>query len=98
MDIRDMLIDGIGQLNDWLNEAVKDLSAEQMNWLPVGVSTSAGASSNTGVGHATTNTTLPSAIRQSSAGRRALQQAVVGLVMVLRSSLCRLAVADCGVA
>lgn len=36
MDIRDILIDGVAQLNDWLADAVKDLSAEQVNWLPQG--------------------------------------------------------------
>lgn len=42
MDIRDVLIDGIGQLNDWLAEAIVDLSAEQLNWLPPGKAVSAG--------------------------------------------------------
>lgn len=42
MDVREILIDGIGQLNDWLREAVQPLSAEQLNWLPEGKTVSAG--------------------------------------------------------
>lgn len=34
MDIRDLLIDGTDQLNDWLDGALKDLTADQVNWLP----------------------------------------------------------------
>jgi hypothetical protein len=42
MDIRDMLVDGISQLNEWLDEALEPLTAEQLNWLPEGKTTSAG--------------------------------------------------------
>ena len=42
MDIRDILIDGIGQMNDWTDEAVRDLSAEQLNFLPPGKTVSIG--------------------------------------------------------
>lgn len=42
MDVRDILIDGIGQLNDWLDEAVVPLTTEQLNWLPEGKTVSAG--------------------------------------------------------
>ncbi|MBA4180379.1 MAG: hypothetical protein C0506_07315 [Anaerolinea sp.] len=42
MDIRELLLDGVGQLNDWLDNALKDVSAEQMNWLPEGKSVSIG--------------------------------------------------------
>ena len=44
MDIRDLLIDGIGQLNAWMDEALEPLSKEQLNWLPEGKATSAGFS------------------------------------------------------
>ena len=42
MDARDLLIDGIGQLNEWLDEALEPMTAEQLNWLPEGKTTSAG--------------------------------------------------------
>ena len=42
MDVRDILIDGIGQMNDWMDEAVRDLSAEQLNFLPPGKTVSIG--------------------------------------------------------
>ena len=42
MDIRDFLIDGIGQLNQWLDDSLKVVSPEQLNWLPEGQSPSIG--------------------------------------------------------
>ncbi|MEO9254272.1 MAG: hypothetical protein ABI305_01940, partial [Tepidiformaceae bacterium] len=42
MDIRDVLIDGIEQMNDWFDNETKDLTAEQLNWLPQGKTVSAG--------------------------------------------------------
>lgn len=42
MDYRDVLIDGIDQLNDWLDEALSPLTREQLNWLPAGKTVSAG--------------------------------------------------------
>jgi hypothetical protein len=42
MDYRDVLIDGIRQLNDWLDEALVPLTREQLNWLPEGKTVSAG--------------------------------------------------------
>lgn len=42
MDIRDVLIDGIDQLNDWLDNAIKDLEPGQVNFLPAGKTTSIG--------------------------------------------------------
>ncbi len=42
MDIRDVLIDGIGQLNDWMDDALKDINAEQVNWNPPGNAVSIG--------------------------------------------------------
>lgn len=42
MDIRDLLIDGIEQLTDWMDGALKDLSAEQVNWDPPGNAVSVG--------------------------------------------------------
>jgi len=42
MDVRDFLIDGIGQLNEWLDNSLKEVSAEQLNWLPQGQSVSIG--------------------------------------------------------
>ena len=42
MDARDLLIDGIGQLNEWLDEALEPMMADQLNWLPAGMTTSAG--------------------------------------------------------
>lgn len=42
MDIRDVLIDGISQLCDWFDDALKDLTPEQVNWLPDGKTVSIG--------------------------------------------------------
>lgn len=42
MDIRDLLIDGIEQLTDWMDGALKDLNAEQVNWNPPGNAVSVG--------------------------------------------------------
>jgi uncharacterized damage-inducible protein DinB len=42
VDIRDLLIDGIQQMNEWLGDAIKDLSEEQLNHLPAGKAVSAG--------------------------------------------------------
>ncbi|MEO6397228.1 MAG: DinB family protein [Tepidiformaceae bacterium] len=42
MDVRDFLTDGISQLNEWLENALKEVSPEQMNWLPEGQSVSIG--------------------------------------------------------
>lgn len=42
MDIRDILIDGTQQLADWFDEAIAPLTEEQLNWLPVGKTVSAG--------------------------------------------------------
>lgn len=42
MDIRDLLIDGIDQLNSWFDDALKDLTDEQANWLPEGKCVSIG--------------------------------------------------------
>ncbi|MBI5947430.1 MAG: DinB family protein [Chloroflexi bacterium] len=41
MDIRDVLIDGISQLNEWLDDNIKDLTPEQFNWRPDGKMVSA---------------------------------------------------------
>ncbi|WBL36715.1 DinB family protein [Tepidiforma flava] len=40
--IREMLIDGIEQLNDWFDDALKGLTDEQANWLPPGKTVSIG--------------------------------------------------------
>lgn len=42
MDVREILLDGIGQLNSWLDDALKGVTAEQLNWLPEGKSVSIG--------------------------------------------------------
>jgi len=42
MDVRDVLIDGIEQLNNWLDDGIKTLEPEQVNWLPAGKSVSIG--------------------------------------------------------
>ena len=42
MDGREVLIDGIEQLNEWLQDAIKDLSPAQLNWLPEGKTLSCG--------------------------------------------------------
>ncbi len=44
MDTRDLLIDGITQLSEWMDEALNGLTAEQLNWLPDGKTTSIGFS------------------------------------------------------
>ena len=44
MDIRDLLVDCIKQLGDWTEDALKELSAEQINFLPEGRTTSIGFS------------------------------------------------------
>lgn len=41
-EVRDVLIDGIEQMNEWLSSAVKDLTDEQVNYLPEGKTTSIG--------------------------------------------------------
>ncbi len=41
MDIRDLLIDGIDQLNSWMDDNIKDLTPEQFNWQPGGKMVSA---------------------------------------------------------
>ncbi|MDZ7729020.1 MAG: hypothetical protein U5Q44_12935 [Dehalococcoidia bacterium] len=42
MDIREMLIDGISQMNQWVDEALEPLTTEQINKLPEGKTTSIG--------------------------------------------------------
>jgi len=42
MDIRDVLIDGINQMNEWMAEAVSPLTTEQYNFLPAGKTVSIG--------------------------------------------------------
>lgn len=42
MDVRDVLIDGVDQLNNWLLGGIKSLTPEQVNWLPEGKSVSIG--------------------------------------------------------
>jgi hypothetical protein len=42
VDVRELLIDGIGQFNEWLHDAVHPLTVEQLNWLPEGKTLSAG--------------------------------------------------------
>lgn len=42
MDVRDVLIDGVDQLNNWVIGGIKSLTPEQVNWLPQGKSTSIG--------------------------------------------------------
>ena len=44
MDIRDLLVDGIAQLAEWSDDALKDLTPEQINFLPEGKTTSIGFS------------------------------------------------------
>lgn len=44
MDSRDLLVDGIQQLSEWLDDALAPLTAEQVNWLPDGKTTSIGFS------------------------------------------------------
>lgn len=42
MDVRELLIDGIEQMNQWLDEAIKDLDDGDVNYLPQGKTTSIG--------------------------------------------------------
>jgi len=42
MDVRDVLIDGVEQLNDWVHGGIESLSPDQVNWLPEGKSVSIG--------------------------------------------------------
>jgi hypothetical protein len=42
MEARDILIDGVDQMTDWLGNAIKDLTDEQVNFLPQGNTTSIG--------------------------------------------------------
>jgi hypothetical protein len=42
LDVRDILVDGIQQLSDWTDDSLKDLTTEQVNWLPQGNTLSAG--------------------------------------------------------
>lgn len=42
MDIREVLIDGIRQCADWMDEAIAPLTPEQLNWLPGGKTVSIG--------------------------------------------------------
>jgi hypothetical protein len=42
VDIRDVLIDGIAQMNEWMDGAIRDLSPEQVNYLPEGKTVSIG--------------------------------------------------------
>lgn len=41
-DIRELLIDGIDQLHDWMDGSIRDLTLEQLNWNPDGKTISAG--------------------------------------------------------
>lgn len=42
MDIRDVLVDGLTQLSEWMDDAIAPLSADQLNWLPDGKTVSIG--------------------------------------------------------
>jgi len=42
VDIRDLLIDGIKQMTDWMDDALAPMTTEQLNWLPEGKTVSAG--------------------------------------------------------
>jgi hypothetical protein len=42
MEARDILIDGVEQMTDWLGNAIKDLTQDQVNYLPDGKTTSIG--------------------------------------------------------
>lgn len=42
MDVREVLVDGIAQLAEWMDGAIEPLTTEQLNWLPEGKSVSAG--------------------------------------------------------
>lgn len=42
MDIRDVLVDGLTQLGEWMDEAVSPLTEDELNWLPDGKTVSIG--------------------------------------------------------
>ena len=42
MEARDLLVDGVDQMTDWLDGAIKGLTAEQVNFLPPGQTVSIG--------------------------------------------------------
>lgn len=42
MDIRDVLIDGVSQMNEWTDSALEGLTPDQVNWLPPGKTLSIG--------------------------------------------------------
>lgn len=42
MDIRDVLVDGLDQVTEWTHDALKDLTPDQVNFLPAGSTTSIG--------------------------------------------------------
>jgi len=42
VEARDILIDGVDQMTEWLDGAIKDLTDEQVNYLPAGKTTSIG--------------------------------------------------------
>ncbi len=42
MEIRDVLIDGINQLTEWMDDALEPVTDEQLNWLPEGKTVSIG--------------------------------------------------------
>lgn len=42
MDVRELLIDGIEQMNQWLDDAIKDLDDGDVNFLPQGKTVSIG--------------------------------------------------------
>jgi hypothetical protein len=42
MDSREILVDGIEQLSNWLDDALAPLASDQVNWLPDGKTTSIG--------------------------------------------------------
>lgn len=44
MDVRDIIIDGVDQLHEWMDEALAPMTKDQLNWLPDGKTTSAGFS------------------------------------------------------
>lgn len=44
MELRDVLIDGITQLTEWMDDALDGLTADQVNWLPDGKTVSVGFS------------------------------------------------------
>jgi hypothetical protein len=42
MDFKEVLIDGIDQMFDWFDDALKDVTVDQVNWLPEGKTVSMG--------------------------------------------------------